>query len=176
MYKVTFNRLNQLGFRELKEHTMDGLAWFKDEIVDVFLQQWDETISLETILDECQRSREMIMKMGGNPWNSYYLLCADNDDLEEQNVYLIEHNSLAMRKYVIRSEYDLKRIPFLDMLNVVENIEANRMNIVNGSVSGTAMKFIEYLIENDGANVRFKKDEVISAINNVLDLTGGDTE
>jgi hypothetical protein len=174
MYDLTYTRLHHVGFEEKKEHPLDGLAWFENGIINVLQQQWDETMTIEMVLEECQRIRDIISKLGENPWNTYYLLCANNLALDDEKVYLIEHNSLAIRKYVLRTEIDLNRIPFLDLTESFQN-ETNVMGTDNQNITGIVKEFVEFIIKNDGANVRFSKDEVNIAIHKVLRLPGDET-
>lgn len=175
MYERTYQRLRSMGFQELEEHRIDGLAWFRDGIVDILLQQWDETMSKETVFNECQQAREMLSKRGGNPWNAYYLLCAGDNELNDEEVYLIEHNALIMRKYVVRCEYDLNRVPFLDETrSLAPGTRETRDTTV--IVPNIVQRFVNYLAANEGIYVRFSKDEVKVAIQKVMSISGGETE
>jgi len=119
-YGQAYATINKMGFSKIEEARFNplGVVCYKNTHIHVVLQNWDKGMSIESIGEECRDIRSLLMDMGANVWNAYYLLCSNLDDIDDDLAFFIERNSASLRKYVIRQDGDLNRIPFLDDIKV----------------------------------------------------------
>jgi hypothetical protein len=124
-YGIAYTAINKMGFSEIEDARFNqlGVVCYKNTHIHVVLQNWDDGMSIESVGTECRVIRSLLMEMGANVWNAYYLLCSSSDDIDDDLAFYIERNSVSLRKYVLRQDVDLNRIPFLDdiMINEIDN-------------------------------------------------------
>lgn len=111
-----------MGFTVVEHAKFDelGVVCYKNKYIHVILQNWDNGMTTETIENECRVIRSLLLESGANVWNTYYILCANSESVDDDQAFFIERNSALLRKYVIRLDGDLNRIPFLDDIPVNE--------------------------------------------------------
>lgn len=125
LYDQAYTAINKMGFTEVEHGIFDelGVVCYKNKYIHVILQNRDHGMTIETIENECRVIRNLLLESGANVWNTYYILCANSESVDDDQAFFIERNSALLRKYVIRQESDLNRIPFLDDIPVfkIEN-------------------------------------------------------
>ncbi|OMF22098.1 hypothetical protein BK133_27180 [Paenibacillus sp. FSL H8-0548] len=119
-YEKVYTTINQTGFTQVEHFQFNqlGVVCYTNNQIHVILQNWDDGMSIESVENECQIIRRLLMEIGANIWNSYYILCSTQDNIEDDLAFFIERSSASLRKYVIRLESDLNRVPFLDDIPV----------------------------------------------------------
>ncbi|WP_211656158.1 ABC-three component system middle component 1 [Planococcus alpniumensis] len=105
-----------------------GVVAFSKEHINVFVKPYNSDVEAKDIITDTMRVREKLAESQGiNIWNSYMLICPEESI--EKNVDLIltvEKDTTALRKYVIYSETDINRIPFLDD-TISENVKPKKI-------------------------------------------------
>lgn len=166
-YNQTFEKLSKSGFEviDLPEVFQFGVKSFRNRFLTVILQQWEQTMTAKDIIQETRNIREILLRSNYNAWNTYYLLCSDDDkDIDEDTVFFIERDAAALRKYIIRCESDLSRIPFLDWQE--SSMVRNPITILERADEyGTTIKaLLGYIRQKNGQKVRLKQREVEGAL------------
>jgi hypothetical protein len=174
-YEITINRLYEKGYAKVDYKDLDeefGISCFRKEHIFVVLQNWDYGITIDDIKEETLRLRNALHQKRVNVWNSYYLLCVDGQRVDDEMIFFIERESTGIRKYVIRNEDDLSRIPFLDNTPVrkIENPIQFNENINNyGEI---VKKLFEYLKEQNGDNEKLDNKKIEQALSYIFDKKG----
>jgi len=170
VYVETYNRLLGCHFKrvEIIESELSGIRFFENENLNVVLQNWEEGMDDKKIIDETIFIRNFILRKNMNVWNTYYLICADEEyAIEEDMIYSIEREATALRKFMIRSSKDLTRIPFLD------TYQENTDEIMN--LSSYVLKdyeelseLINYIKQKNGELRKLKPKEIEDACKSFL--------
>lgn len=122
------NKSMLLNIINSKNYKMTKKDIFPDEFTNDFLYCSNEQLninliakeytnfSFDEIVQEVIDIRSILVKKNMNIWNTYFLILLEDTYEENENeyqVYSIERNSQGLRKYVIKNENDLYRIPFV---------------------------------------------------------------
>lgn len=116
--------VNQINNAQYKDITIQGIEYrtFYDEVNGNLLIIYNEQIIQNHLLREeinniAKNIREVIKKsMKYNLWNTYFLIVVNKNSFNEK-YYYIERDVRNLRKYVIQTEMDILRLPFLDISN-----------------------------------------------------------
>ncbi|MDQ0888912.1 hypothetical protein QFZ81_004000 [Paenibacillus sp. V4I9] len=171
-YTSTYERLISKKFqkKELEVLKNFGVTFFYNGSIGVILQYWDYILSVEELINECVQIRETLLESSFNIWNCYYILCTDEEKTIE-TVYAMERETSSFRKYVIRGEIDLKRIPFLD-----DTIISNPQNPLLPDPLDLSDKLVldlySFILRNNGENQKLKKEAIDEALKLVLTERG----
>ena len=165
-YNDTYQRLAMFGFVQKEdEHFVDlGVVWFSNKNINVILEYSDSGTDAQKIKAACLAQRDILLELGVNVWNSYYLLCSNENQFDDEFVYTIEHDPVAMRKYVIRSTNDLRRIPFLDNSSGREQPLHKLTAHQDENLDEVVRSLISFILENEGTEIRFNPQMVQDAI------------
>lgn len=124
--------VNQINNAQYKDITVQGIEYrtFYDEVNGNLLIIYNEQIIQNHLLREeinniSKNIREVIKKSTKyNLWNTYFLIVVNKNSFNEK-YYYIERDVRNLRKYVIQTEMDILRLPFLDISN--SNKEAKQV-------------------------------------------------
>lgn len=162
--------VTQINNAQYKDVTIQGIEYrtFYDEVNGNLLIIYNEQIIQNHLLREeinniAKNIREVIKKYTKyNLWNTYFLIVVNKNSFNEK-YYYIERDVRNLRKYVIQTEMDILRLPFLDISN--SNKEAKQ---VEESLYFTSEKINElYLsIRNKGSE---QKKLTNAEINKILE-------
>lgn len=162
--------VTQINNAQYKNVTIQGIEYrtFYDEVNGNLLIIYNEQIIQNHLLREeinniAKNIREFIKKYTKyNLWNTYFLIVVNKNSFNEK-YYYIERDVRNLRKYVIQTEMDILRLPFLDISN--SNKEAKQ---VEESLYFTSEKINElYLsIRNKGGE---QKKLTNAEINKILE-------
>lgn len=160
-YEATFRRLEETGFIEKNENAISnmGVALFQKEHLSVIVQNHDLGMEIKDIKEESIRIREKLHQLKINVWNSYYILCSD-EEIVQNDLFIIERDSIGLRKYVIKQENDLNRIPFLDNqpVNIInEPIQISDNLIDEDDIIKNLYTFIE---QEDGTEIIISNESI----------------
>ncbi|MGW5952466.1 ABC-three component system middle component 1 [Bacillus mycoides] len=156
----------------LKNHEEFVYCVNEDKHLSLIVKEYQE-YSQSKIINDVMKVRTILKEHEINIWNSYYLiLCTSVELLEEigTKIYSIERNSKGLRKYVIMSEADLYRIPFIKDSYSEEislNFETNFEEILSTSDQEVSM-LLKWILESDGDFLEIKKPLIKDRINKFL--------
>jgi hypothetical protein len=170
IYEVTFNRLQEKGFLQEKESVVShlGVALFRKGNINIIIQNLDKGMKIDDIKQESIRIREKLHQIQINVWNTYYILCADEEIVEGEDLFFIERDSSGLRKYVVKEEEDLNRILFLDNqpVNKINNpIQIKDKIPENDETVKIIFKFIE---DNGGTEKIIPDKDIDNLIDKIL--------
>lgn len=130
----------------------------KRDQTSVIIKEYNvEGISSEVRSDAVDL-RTVLNKIGVNIWNTYLFVCNKNGDSDIS--YSIEKDSTGLRKYVINSKDDFKRIPFLDKYHTNEDSDDIFINLPKIDDGLTFKKVVDSIISNDGLQRELNNNEV----------------
>ncbi|WP_281974997.1 ABC-three component system middle component 1 [Halobacillus litoralis] len=130
----------------------------KREQINVIVKEYDIDEISNEVRSDAVDLRTVLNKLGENIWNTYLFVCNKNrgNDIS----YSIEKDSIGLRKYIINSEDDFKRIPFLDKDHANKNSDDTFIKLPEIEDSLTFKELVESIISNDGLQRELKNNEV----------------
>ncbi len=166
-YNITYQRLLDAGFSEIHDTGFQGIGikFLTNGTIFAVLQRWEIEANVQDIIDEASLLRDRLLRKRVNAWNAYYLLCAGGDHpIDEETIYAIEREARALRKYVVRSEADIQRIPFLDINLSKESKNPLRVADNTAQQNETITYLLDYIRKKDGERRKLTQKEIESAI------------
>ncbi|MGE7949462.1 ABC-three component system middle component 1 [Lysinibacillus sp. NPDC093688] len=166
-FNIVHNRLIQKNFKELDNADAEkvGFSLYENETISVFLKQIHTELEFENIKFYSNQIRLILLEQSKNIYNSYLVLCTD-EEMEYEKFFMIERNNIALRKYVVRDESDLRRIPFLD--NTTDEGIANPDDLQE-TENTSDVKILFSLLENyDSKNIKLKDYQIEEIVNNLM--------
>lgn len=105
--------------------------------------------------------------------NTYLILCT-NIKIDYETFFMIERDTKALRKYVIRNEKDLNRIPFLDNTegSKGESIQMNYEVEENDYLK----EILNYIKENSGQHNKLNTQQIDYSVEMIMKLVGEEIE
>ncbi len=169
-YEITFTRLKEKGFIEEKERVLShlGVTVLKKEHLNVIIQNLDVGMGLKDIKKETIRIREKLHQVQINVWNTYYILCADEETVDNEHLFFIERDSTGLRKYVVKEEEDINRIPFLDNqpVNRIDNPIKIKDSIAKDDK--TIELLFNFIEENNGDEKIIPDEDIDAMIDRII--------
>ena len=172
--------ISQINKAQYKEITIEGIEYrtFYNKVNGNLLIIYNEQIIQNHLLREeinniAKSIREVIKEYTKyNLWNTYFLIFVNKNSFNEK-YYYIERDVRNLRKYVIQTEMDIFRLPFLDILN--SNKEAKQ---VEESLYFTSEKIKElYLgIRNKGGEQKKLTNAEINKILEEMNFLEGNSD
>ncbi|OFN99562.1 hypothetical protein [Streptococcus sp. HMSC070B10] len=172
--------ISQINKAQYKEITIEGIEYrtFYNKVNGNLLIIYNEQIIQNHLLREeinniAKSIREVIKEYTKyNLWNTYFLIVVNKNSYNEK-YYYIERDVRNLRKYVIQTEMDIFRLPFLDILN--SNKEAKQ---VEESLYFTSEKIKElYLgIRNKGGEQKKLTNAEINKILEEMNFLEGNSD
>ncbi len=161
------NRLIQKNFKTLENEEVEreGFSLYVNETISVFLKQIHTELELENIKFYSNQIRLILLEQGKNIYNSYLIICADKE-MDYEKFYMIERNNIVLRKYVVRDENDLNRIPFLD--NTIDE-GVNKPDTLQETECTEEVKRVLSLVkQHDGKNIKLKDNQIEEIVNYLM--------
>jgi len=172
-FNFTNNRLIEKGFKPTESQEIEdlGAVTYRSSINHVVLKKIHTHEELEDIRAYSTDIRNIILNEKLNVNNTYLLFCI-NEEIDYETFYLIERDTRALRKYVIRNERDLNRIPFLDNIKENENANINIEKEEGKEVEDNyyLLKIFEYLTENTGQHNKLSTEQIEGSVKKIIDL------
>lgn len=169
-YNLVYRQLINKGFEECYNSALEvfGVRYYQNNQLSVILQNWDRETTIEEIMDEARKFRDILVRSNTNVWNTYYILCC-NHDVEDDTVFFIERDATALRKYLVRTTSDLDRIPFLDSVPV--NKVEDPMSVIEDTdeYDKVVYKLLSFIKENNGGNSKLNQKMIEEAITTILE-------
>jgi hypothetical protein len=104
------------------------------------------------IMNDVIKARLLLRELDINIWNTYYLILLDENDFSKK-WYNIEKNSKGIRKYLIFSEDDFLRIPFLERKPTEilgDLVFDNNLSEILSSENDAVNKLIRWILDDEG--------------------------
>ncbi|WP_100404124.1 ABC-three component system middle component 1 [Bacillus sp. FJAT-42315] len=166
-FNVVHNRLIQQNFKALENEEVEkiGFSLYENETIRVFLKRLHMELELEKINIYSNQIRILLLEQSQNIYNSYLILCTD-EEISYEKFFMIERNNIALRKYVVRDEKDLNRIPFLD--NTVDKNGKNPANLKETEYNEEVKVLFSLLKQYDSENIKLKDSQVGEIVNTLM--------
>ena len=161
------NRLEEMGFyREDNQGLFSlGITCYVNERRNVLLKNFIQEPTIQEIKKESLEIREILLSQNKNIWNTYYLICLENENKDvnerDDNTYLLERDTTAIRKYIIQNvKIDINRIPFLDDSTFVMESDKNSFNDTLTEKSELIKKASSLIQDNEGDIQRLVNEKI----------------
>ncbi|WP_016839181.1 ABC-three component system middle component 1 [Ureibacillus thermosphaericus] len=166
-FNKVHNRLTEKNFKTLENEAIEklGFALYENEKIRVLLKQLHTDLELENIQLYSNQIRIFLLEHSKNIYNTYLILCTD-EDIDYEKFFMIERNNIGLRKYVVRDENDLNRIPFLD--NTVDESENNSKNLNDMEYNPELKSIFSLLEQYDSKNIKLKDYQVEEIVNTLM--------
>ncbi|WP_312420993.1 ABC-three component system middle component 1 [Anaerospora hongkongensis] len=162
-YNLTYKRLIENGFIRANIDLLNekDVLFFQKGHVNILLKKIYNIEALNNILDEALVIRKVLLDHSCNVWNTYLVICIDCE-FDNDDIYLTERDTRAIRKYVIKCEQDLNRIPYLD--HIKDEKTPNPIKIINDKDSDNQIikELVGFFIENQGEKLDLAKTSLIT--------------
>lgn len=174
-FNIVHNRLIQKNFKVLENEDVEkvGFSLYENKTISVFLKQIHTELELENIKFYSNRIRLILLEQNKNIYNSYLILCTD-EEMDYEKFFMIERNNIALRKYVVRNESDLNRIPFLD--NITDENAKKSDNLQETEHTGEVRVLYSLLNQYDSKNVKLKDNQIEEIVDHLMQGMGTDYE
>lgn len=164
------NTLENYGFNRNFVKGIDNLGaiLYEYEHIKVLVKHYNIAPEPKHVGDEAIELRERLLELDMNVWNTYYLICIDNE-VEFDDIYIIERNTRGLRKYVIREIFDLSRIPFLDAQGQLIEVNHKSKNEGGKKISPVVEEIEKQIKQNNGVEEKLnnrKIEEIVCQIIN----------
>ncbi|MED2013036.1 ABC-three component system middle component 1 [Bacillus wiedmannii] len=166
-FNSVHNRLIQKNFKTLENEDVEreGFSLYVNETISVFLKQIHTEIELENIKQYSNQIRLILLEQSKNIYNSYLIICVDKE-MDYEKFYMIERNNIVLRKYVVRDESDLNRIPFLD--NTIDGDGDNSGALLETEYTEEVKRILLLLEQYDGKNIKLKDNQIEGIVNYLM--------
>lgn len=112
-----------------KNNLFDFTFLYSDVISKgIIIKEYNDEESLKSVNQEVVLVKEILKKLNYNVWNVYYFVLIDIGYEQNKKFYSIERDSRNMRKYILQTVEDVKRVPFLE---VVSNSEKEKKVLID---------------------------------------------
>ena len=128
----------------------------------IVIKEYNVEIDFKNVNEEAALVKEILKKMKYNIWNMYYFVLINTDNQIKKN-YIIERDYRNMRKYLIQSVEDLKRIPFLEKTTGLEeeiNLSIDYCDLIESSQDQEINKIIKNIVCLEGEYVELSKQKI----------------
>jgi len=169
MFNKVNNKLLEKGFISVESQEAEGLgsALYESKNIRVFLKEIHTDLEIKSLQTYANQIRSLLMEQNKNIYNTYLVLCT-SEEIDFETFYMIERNTIALRKYVIRNADDLNRIPFLDDLSGDDSNKSNESNILFSMDYDSKLDIVfDFLEKNNARNTKLKDiqiEEIVSSI------------
>ncbi|KRF53821.1 hypothetical protein ASG98_25510 [Bacillus sp. Soil531] len=136
--------------------------------INLVLKEYSQSNDTEKIRYDSSEIRSIVNKIGENVWNTYFLICRSIGT--EPLSYSVERDSVGVRKYVINSEKDFLRIPFLDEMNNEKNARNTELLNIHSNQDERLENLTNYLIDIEGSHRVLNKKEISELLTKVYKL------
>jgi hypothetical protein len=169
IFNSTHNRLVENGFSAIEIHDIERMSavLYKSNIHNVIVKKIHNNEELKAIKSYSINIRNVMLDNKDNVWNTYLLFCIENN-IDFETAFKIERDTRALRKYAIRSELDLDRVPFLDKLREIKKPVKNVVEINEGDVY--LKTIIDYLTAHDGQQNKLTANQIDAATKKIIDM------
>jgi hypothetical protein len=137
----------------------------KKDQTNIVLKEYDD-ISPNQIRSDSVDIRSILNELHENVWNTYFLITSSSD--KKLIPYSLEKDSIGIRKYVINTLDDIKRIPFLDIITMPIGGYDTSNIMLHTNKSQNLNTIIDHIISFDGLQRDLAEDEVSEIVSKLL--------
>jgi hypothetical protein len=170
IFNFTNNRLIEKGFEPYDSLEIEGLGavTYRSSINHVVMKKIHTNEELRDIKSYSTKIRNIMLDERVNICNTYLFFCI-GERTDYETFFMIERDTTALRKYVIRNEMDLNRIPFLDILTedskiFVEDIKKNQEE------NFYLPKIFDFITSHNGNHNKLSPVEIETSVKMIIDL------
>jgi hypothetical protein len=170
IFNFTNNRLIEMGFEpcELIEIEELGAVSYRSHTHHVVMKKIHTNEELDNIKSFSTKVWNIMLGERVNICNTYLLICTDKP-IDYETFFVIERDTTALRKYVIRNEKDLNRIPFLD--DVTDDEANNEEEIKEHQNENVYLqKVYEFITSHNGHHTKLDTEEIETSVKMIIDL------
>lgn len=134
---------------------------------NVIIKEYIDNNVSNNIRSDAVDIRSILNKLGENVWNTYFLIGTKS---EQQLIsYSIEKDSVGLRKYVINSKADFKRIPSLDIETTLPEKTIGNTDLIktHSNKDENINKLIDQIISFDGLQRDLNDNEIVEILKNL---------
>jgi hypothetical protein len=170
IFNYTNNCLIDIGFvpYELDEIQGLGAVIYKTSVNHVVMKKIHTNEELNNIGSFSTKIRNIMLNEGVNTSNTYLFICVD-EPIEYETFFLIERNTTSLRKYVLRNEIDLNRIPFLDIKSEEVGNSVGKIK-ENQEQNFYLQKVYEFITSHNGYHNKLSTNEIERSVKMIIDL------
>lgn len=175
IFNLTNNRLIEMDFEVIELEGIDGIGGvvYKSPYNYVVLKKAYTSEELKNITNYSSIIRHIMLENKLNINNTYLIICT-NINIDYETFFIVERDTTALRKYVIRNGKDLNRVPFLDNS---EHSKSNDFEVVYEIQQNNYLQIIlNYIKENSGQHNKLNKQQIDYSIEMIMDLVGEEVE
>lgn len=118
--------------------------------------------------------RSILNNLNENVWNTYFLLTSSSE--EKLIPYSLEKDSIGIRKYVINTLDDIKRIPFLDIITMPQGGTDATNITIHTNKNPNLNTIIDYIISFEGLQRDLAEDEVSEIVSKLINVRVNENE
>ena len=147
----------------------------KKDHINLVLKEYNNKPNSDKVRSDVIDIRTKLVKLGENIWNTYFLVCTEKQS--DTPPYSIEKDSVGLRKYVINSQEDFARIPFLDTITT-SNGASDKKTImeIQKTVNVKLDRVVDFIISIEGHERELNKKEVIEILSEFYDADVNENE
>lgn len=177
IFNLTNNRLIEMGFHSMQSVEIENLGGviYKSPINYVVLKKAFTHEELNNLNSYSTKIRRIMLDSKVNINNTYLIFCT-SINMDYETFFMIERDTRALRKYVIRNEKDLNRIPFLDNLQDNDGNKSDLESNFGAADNVYLQKILNYIKENSGQQNKLNKQQIDYSIDFIMEFVGEDIE
>jgi hypothetical protein len=139
----------------------------KKEHTNVIIKEYNNSQEVSQVRSDAVDVRSILTRVGENAWNTYFLVC--NSSTDYILPYSIEKDSVGLRKYIINSYEDFKRIPFLDDREYQQEVidDIGQVKIFDKE---NMDEIVEHIVGMDGLQRELEEKEVMEILESFYDV------
>ncbi|MGU3397251.1 ABC-three component system middle component 1 [Priestia sp. D51] len=169
IFNSTNNRLIEKGFEsiDLLEIENLGAVTYKSSINYVVMKKIHNHQELKNIKSYAAEIRNILLSQKINIWNAYLFFCV-SENINYETFFMVERDTKSLRKYVIRNDLDLDRIPFIDNHIGYKKIDPNVTT--NSEENPYLTRIFDFITTHNGRQNKFSPTEVEASIKMIIDM------
>lgn len=176
IFNFTHNRLIEMEFRPFHIDGIESVGGvvYKSPVNYVVLKKahtFEELKNNNAYYSTEIRTLMLDNKLNIN--NTYLIICTDIN-VDYETFFIIERDTKALRKYVIRNENDLNRIPFLD--NSVKNTDNNIELVYESEENIYLQELLNYIREKTHQQNKLSTKQIEDSVKLIMNKVGDEIE
>jgi hypothetical protein len=132
---------------------------------NIVLKEYDDILPNQIRSDSVD-IRSILNNLNENVWNTYFLITSSSG--EKFIPYSLEKDSIGIRKYVINTLDDIKRIPFLDIITMPLGGSDTTNIKLHTDKSQNLNTIIDHIISFEGLQRDLAEEEVSEIVSKLI--------
>lgn len=166
-------RKYEFNIQHSEHFYLKNYVFCKKDQTNIVLKEYDDASPSEIRSDSVD-IRSILNNLNENVWNTYFLITSSSE--EKLIPYSLEKDSIGVRKYVINTLDDIKRIPFLDIITRPQG-HSDTTNIkIHTDKSQNLNTIIDYIISFEGLQRNLAEDEISEIVSKLINVRVNENE